>query len=117
LDLDRPIKHVIVRVTFSVEKVSEQLAEVCVIWFVVEPQRSAKVQVSCKFAWQGKRKKRTTPTQSEAGGKEAGSVDVCACTVENRDRKSVREKAQRSLKISAQYAVIKAGFLSPLRME
>ena len=32
------------------EKISEQLAQVRVIWLVVKPQRSAKVEVRCKFA-------------------------------------------------------------------
>uniref|UniRef100_A0A3Q3IES5 Uncharacterized protein n=1 Tax=Monopterus albus TaxID=43700 RepID=A0A3Q3IES5_MONAL len=44
-----PVEDIVVGEALSVEEVPEQLAEIRVVGFVVEPQRAAKVQVGGKL--------------------------------------------------------------------
>lgn len=45
-----PVKDVVIGEALSVEEVSEELAEVRVVGFVIEPQRAAEVQVGGKLS-------------------------------------------------------------------
>lgn len=46
----RPVKHIIILITFTEEEISEEFAKIAVIWFVVESERPAVVEVDGEFA-------------------------------------------------------------------
>uniref|UniRef100_A0A3B3C0M2 Uncharacterized protein n=1 Tax=Oryzias melastigma TaxID=30732 RepID=A0A3B3C0M2_ORYME len=50
-----PVENVVVGEALSVEKVPEELPQVRVVGFIVEPQRAAEVQVCGKLGFRGKK--------------------------------------------------------------
>ena len=49
LDLESPVKDVVVGVAVAVEEIAEQLAQVRVVRLVFEPQRPAVIQICRKL--------------------------------------------------------------------
>lgn len=45
-----PVKYIVVCEALSMEQVPEQLAQIAVVWFFLEPKRSTIVEIGCELA-------------------------------------------------------------------